>query len=117
MRWCWLLMLVGCGRWVGNWDGSCEDPATGETREFAIDIDEDRGGEVAGTAFMTIIDDGGDSTIVNCEVSGSSNKSGVDFDFDCENGESFVVLTEAQGADLLGYCDNAQEIELLLVLD
>ena len=112
-----MLMLVGCGRWEGNWDGSCMNPATGETREFAIDIDDDRGGEVTGSAFMSIIDDGGDTTIVNCAVSGDSSSSGVDFNFDCDNDELFSIITETKGADLLGHCDNAGEIELLLTLD
>ena len=62
---------------------------------------------------MTIKDDGGNSEIVSCEVSGPANRSGVDFEFECDNGESFVIPTEKEGSKLLGYCDNAQEIELV----
>lgn len=112
-----LLLMVGCGRWEGNWEGSCDNPATGETREFNIDVDEDKGGEVTGSAFMTIKDNRGDTTIVNCEVNGDSNRSGVDFSFVCDNGESFTIVTDSADGGLLGYCDNAKEIELLLLLD
>ena len=69
------------------------------------------------SAFMTIKDNRGDTTIVNCEVTGDSNRSGVDFGFDCDNGESFTIVTDSADGGLLGYCDNAQEIELLLLLD
>lgn len=112
-----LMIFAACGSWKGNWEGACENPATGETREFVIDVDSTKGGEVSGTAFMTIKDDGGNSEIVNCEVSGPANRSGVDFEFDCDNGESFVIPTDKEGSRLLGYCDNAQEIELWLSLD
>ena len=112
-----LMYLVACGNRNGNWEGACENPATGETREFVIDVDSTKGGEVSGTAFMTIKDDSGAATIINCEVSGPANRSGVDFEFDCDNGESFMIPTEKEGARLLGYCDNAEEIELWLDLD
>jgi len=112
-----LLLFTACGSWNGNWEGACENPATGETREFVIDVDSTKGGEVSGTAFMTIKDDSGEATIINCEVSGPANRSGVDFEFACDNDESFVISTEKEGARLLGYCDNAEEIELWLSLD
>ena len=76
MRFGWMILMVGCGRWEGNWEGSCDNPATGETRVFNIDIDEDKGGSITGTAFMTIKDNRGDTTIIN-EVSGDSSRSGV----------------------------------------
>ena len=112
-----MLLFTACGSWNGNWEGSCENPATGETREFVIDVDSTKGGEVSGTAFMTIKDDSGEATIINCEVSGPANGSGVDFEFACDNDESFVISTNKEGTRLLGYCDNAEEIELWLSLD
>ena len=112
-----LFFLMACGSWVGNWEGACENPATGETREFVIDVDADKRGEVEGSAFMTINDKNGNTTIINCAVTGPSNRSGVDFEFNCDNGEAFTIVTERQGADLLGYCDNAKSIELRLQQD
>ena len=113
-----LMYLVACGSWVGTWEGTCENPATGESREFVIDVDSTKGGEVSGTAFMTINDNRGDSTIVNCEVSGSSNRNGVDFVFDCDDDEeSFGISTDKEGSRLLGYCDREGEIELWLDFD
>ena len=105
-----LMYLVACGSWNGNWEGACVKTNQVKLGEFVIDVDSTKGGEVSGTAFMTIKDDSGESTIVNCEVSGPANRSGVDFEFDCDNGESFVIPTDKEGSRLLGYCDNAKEI-------
>lgn len=112
-----LMMAVACGRWEGHWMGECENPGTGESREFDIDIDEDKGGEVTGTAFMTITDSFGDEDIVSCAVTGDSNRKGVDMDFECDNGESFTIATTKTSGDLLGYCDSDKEVELWLTLD
>lgn len=112
-----LFFMTACGSWTGNWEGACENAATGEAREFVIDVDSSKGGQIEGTAFMTIKNGSGQDEIVNCEVTGPANRSGVDFEFACDNGESFVISTEKEGSKLLGYCDNAQESELLLTLD
>ena len=45
------MYFVACGSWKGNWEGACENPATGETREFVIDVDSTKGGEVEWNGF------------------------------------------------------------------
>ena len=112
-----LMYLVACGSWNGNWEGACENPATGETREFVIDVDSTKGGEVSGTAFMTIKDDSGESTIVNCEVSGPANQAASTLSLTVTTERVLSFQQTEEGSRLLGYCDNAKEIELWLSLD
>ncbi len=109
--------LTGCMKVEGDWEGECENPATGELRSFNIDIEDESGGELEGFAYMDITSPTGDLSRIGCDVTGTSGSGEVQFDFECENGDSFTLLAERQGRNLLAYCDNNNEVELLLEPD
>ena len=111
------LGLISCGSIEGNWDGSCENQATGEGREFSLDIDVDSRSGIEGTAFMTSLGMDGTEEIVDCVVLGEKSAGVYDLDFSCDNGEEFSIDFEKDGGDLVGYCDSADTYELRLVLD
>jgi len=111
------LGLTACVNLEGDWEGECENPATGEVRSFDIDIDEHKGGEVEGFAYMDVLAPTGDLTRVGCDVEGTVDGSDVDLDFECENGETFTMKAEKQGKNLVTYCDSQNEVELVLEPD
>ena len=111
------LLLVACGGYEGDWEGECENPATGETRSFDIDIDEDKGDELEGFAYMDIQSPTGELSRVGCDVVGTVDGSDVDLDFSCENGDQFTIKAVKTGGNLVGYCDSNNEVELVLEPD
>ena len=111
-----VLSLVGCGSIEGNWTGDCEDPETGEFRSFDLDIDVDKRSGIEGSAFMTIYDASGDTSILNCTVTGKTAGGEADLDFSCDE-ETFSIDFTKDGSELVGYCDDIEEVELRLVQD
>jgi hypothetical protein len=112
-----LMSLSACGNLEGDWEGDCENPATGELRSFDIDVDEDKGGEFEGFAYMDIVSPTGDLSRIGCNVTGTSEKDEIIFNFECENGDEFTFIAERKGKNLLTYCDSNNEVELLLEPD
>lgn len=116
-----VLPLVGCGSVEGNWNGSCENPSTGEARTFDLDIDTDDSEGITGSAFMTINESSGDTVIMECAVTGAEGGGEIDLDFVCTEQDSgtqeFSIDFTKDGGELVGYCDSAETVELRLVQD
>ena len=109
--------LSACGNLEGDWEGECENPATGELRSFDIDIEEDKGGEHEGFAYMDITSPTGELSRHGCDVTGNTEGDEITFDFECDNGDTFTMILEKKGKNLLTYCDSNNEVELLLEPD
>lgn len=112
-----MMISVGCGSTEGNWNGTCENPATGEARTFDLDIDTDDRDGIAGSAFMTINTSSGDKLTIACTVTGEMIGGEADLDFVCDDDSEFSIDFTKDGGDLVGYCDSAEEVELRLVQD
>ena len=118
---------------VGEWNGSCTNPATGEVRGFSLDI-EVSSGEVEGDSWMTIISPTGEETEVHCDIEFESSASDLyvsqfvtsvvrqeldwlSTEFSCDNGDQFLLPLIFDEAELFGYCDSNNEVELRLERD
>ena len=113
-----MVALVGCGSVEGNWNGTCENPENGDAHTFNLDIDTDNRDGITGSAFLTISESSGDTSIVECTVSGEDSGGEVSLEFVCTGEEPFWVDLTKEGGNLVGYCDPAREIgPLTLVQD
>ena len=117
---------------IGEWNGSCTNPATGEVREFILDIKE-VSGTLKGDANMTIISPTEEESTISCTLEFeyspseiftsqllSSNNSfdgeGLLTMFSCEDGSQFTLPLSVDADGLLGYCDNANDIPIHFTL-
>lgn len=117
---------------VGEWNGSCTNPATGEVRAFMLDITE-VSGALQGDADMTIISPTGEESTIPCTLEFeyspseiftsqllSSNNSfdgeGLRTTFSCEDGSQFALPISVDGDGLRGYCDSNNDVPLHFTL-
>ena len=116
LRFSIFLFATGCGRsLVGDWVGTCQNPANGQLVSFEIDIDSDRRGVVEGDADLDTTDNTGSTTETECEIIGAQDGSLVEFEFDCENDDNFELDLVMDGKVLIGDC--GKDAELILERD
>jgi hypothetical protein len=107
------LLATGCGRsLVGDWAGTCQNPANGELVSFEIDIDSDRRGVLEGDADMETMDNTGNTTETECEVIGGHDGKLVELEFDCDNDDNFELDLTLDGKVLIGDCGKDAELVL-----